>query len=183
MIKSNIELEHQTRKMIFNHIVEYPGVSFSTLKKFYNLNDSTLRYHLKYLERGEKIKPHLTDGKLHYYPYNSSDGTSNISVNSLKTRDLTPNQQKILAAIKRQPGINQTELIARTSLKRYILTYNISKLINFGMVRKFNHQKNVRYEFVTDDVVQDEMLRVLVMKLLNNEIDEKTFLKLKNKLR
>ena len=56
MNKDKEKLEHYLRKMIYNHIKEYPGVSFSTLKKVYDLNDSTLRYHLKYLERNEKIE-------------------------------------------------------------------------------------------------------------------------------
>ena len=57
--------ENYIRKLIHSHIVEYPGVSFSTLKKFYDLNDSTLRYHLNYLERAQRISANLENGKFY----------------------------------------------------------------------------------------------------------------------
>jgi DNA-binding MarR family transcriptional regulator len=88
-----------------------------------------------------------------------------------------------LNAIKHDPWINQKELIAKTSLKRHILTYNLAKLIELDLVRKINYERNVCYEYVTNELLQNEILKVLVIKLLNNEIDEQTFLKLKDKLR
>lgn len=162
--------------MLYSHIVEYPGVLFSTLKKIYDLNDSTLRYHLNYLERAQRISHNIENGKLHYYPYTYSRDAQ------IKTQELTTHQEHILDAIKQSPGINQTELMTKTSLERHILTYNISKLIEFGLVRKDNHEKNVCYEFIPDELLQYEMLKVLTIKLVNNEIDEQTFLRLKNKL-
>ncbi|UCH89161.1 MAG: MarR family transcriptional regulator [Thermoplasmata archaeon] len=183
MIKSNVDLEHHIRKTIFNHIIAYPGVSFSTLKKIFDLNDSTLRYHLKYLERGERISSRIERGKLHYYPYFSNITIPTAANTSSKTNDLTPQQLHILYAIKKYPGINQTELITKTSLKRHILTYNISKLIDLGMVRKYNHVRNVCYEYITDELLKTETLKVLAIKLLNNEIDEETFLRLKNRMK
>ncbi|MCK5561086.1 MAG: hypothetical protein KAJ51_10850 [Thermoplasmata archaeon] len=183
MSKSEVALENKIRKMIFTHIVEYPGVSFSTLKRIYDLNDSTLRYHLNYLERAERITSQIETGKLHYYPYQSDKRISDHENINPKIQDLTTHQKQILNAIKQYPGLNQTELIAKTSLKRHILTYNLSKLINLGIVRKINNERNVCYEYITDELLQYEMLKVLVIKLLNNEIDEKTFLKLKSRLK
>ena len=52
-----------------------------------------------------------------------------------------------------------------------------------GIVRKINNERNVCYEYITDDTLKYEMLKVLVIKLLNNEIDEQTFLKLKSRLK
>ncbi len=123
MSLDEVALENQIRKTLYNHIVEYPGVSFTTLEKVYDLNHSTLRYHLKYLEHAERITSKLEAGKLHYYTYNSKEFISNPKNNNIKIQKLTPHQERILHAIKQYPGINQTELIAKTSLKRHILTY------------------------------------------------------------
>jgi predicted transcriptional regulator len=169
--------------MIYNHITEYPGVSFSTLKRFHDLNDGTLRYHLNYLERAEKITSKLEAGKLHYYPYPKSAIDSNSTNTNSKIHDLTPHQELILNIIKQNPGINQTELITKTSLKRHILTYNISQLITLGMVKKNNHVKFVCYEYIPDELLEFELLKMLTIKFLNNEIDEKTFLKLRSRLK
>ena len=121
MSRDKVALENQVRKMICAHIVEYPGVSFSTLKRFHDLNDGTLRYHLTYLERAEKITSKLEAGKLHYYPYAKPVIHSKSTNTNLRSHELTPHQELILNAIKQNPGINQTELIAKTSLKRHIL--------------------------------------------------------------
>jgi len=183
MSRDKVALENQIRKMIYTHIVEYPGVSFSKLKRFYDLNDGTLRYHLNYLERDEKITSKIKSGKLHYYPYGKSVIDSNSANKNSKSHELTSHQEIILNAIKQKPGINQTELIAKTSLKRHILTYNISLLIDLGMVKRNNHVRNVCYEYIPDELLQYEMLKMLTVKFLNNEIDEQTFLRLKNKLK
>lgn len=182
MVKTNLELEHNIRKMLFSHIEQYPGVMFSVLKRVYNLNDSTLRYHLKYLERAERIRPQLVNGKLQYYANNSGNGTGTPD-NSFSRYNLNPHQEQILRTIKNNPLLNQTELIAKTSLKRHILTYNLQKLIEMGLIRKISYQRNVCYEYVTNGLIQNEILKVLAVKLLNNEIDEQTFLKLKNRLK
>jgi predicted transcriptional regulator len=183
MSRDKVALENQIRKMIYTHITEYPGVSFSTLKRFYDLNDGTLRYHLNYLERAEKITSKLEAGKLHYYPYAKSEIDSDSTNINSKSHELTPHQVLILGAIKQNPGINQTELIAKTSLKRHILTYNISQLIELGMVKRNNHVRNVCYEYIPEELLQYEMLKMLTIKFLNNEIDEQTFLKLRSKLK
>ena len=48
---------------------------------------------------------------------------------------------------------------------------------------KNNHVKNVCYEYIPDDLLEYELLKMLTVKFLNNEIDEQTFLKLRNKLK
>ena len=183
MSRDKVTLENQIRKKINTHIVEYPGVSFSKLKRFYDLNDSTLRYHLYYLRRAKRIISNIENGTLHYYPYNSKVNVSNPENTYSKTHELTPHQENILNAIKQYPGINQTELITKTSLKRHILSYNTSRLVDLGMVRRTNHENYVCYEYIPDELLEYEMLKVLTIKLLNNEIDEQTFLKLRSKLK
>ncbi len=183
MRRDEVALENQIRKTLYNHIAEYPGVSFATLERIYNLNHSTLRYHLKYLEHAERITSKLESGKLHYYVYNSKELISNPTNNDLKSQNLTPHQVHILNIIKQYPGINQTELIFKTSLKRHILTYNISKLIEQGMIRKTYHDKNMCYEYISKELLQYELLKVLAIKLMNKEIDEQTYLKLRARLK
>ena len=51
-----------------------------------------------------------------------------------------------------------------------------------GMIKKSNNEKYVCYEYMTDKLLKHEVLLRLTVKLLNKEIDEKEFLKLKDKL-
>ena len=183
MGKDEIALENQIRKMLYKHISQYPGVSFSTLKRFYELNDSTLRYHLKYLERAEKISSQLKEGILHYYLFNRNWNNQNQQNPDIYTHQLTHEQNNILNTIKQYPGINQSELMSQTALKRHILSYNLSQLINQGIIRKVNNGRNVCYEHITNDLLEYEMLKILAVKFLNNELDEQTYLRLRGMLK
>ena len=49
-------LDHKTRKMIYNLIVARPGVKYKFIKRTLELTHGTLRYHLNFLERNDKIK-------------------------------------------------------------------------------------------------------------------------------
>ena len=51
-----------------------------------------------------------------------------------------------------------------------------------GLIKKSNNGKNVFYEYMTDKLLRHEVLLRLAIKLLNKEIDEKSFNKLKKKL-
>ena len=54
MANDELVLQHDTRRMIYNYIVEHPGVAFNELKKVFELTDGTLRYHVEYLKRSGK---------------------------------------------------------------------------------------------------------------------------------
>ena len=180
--KKEVVEEHETRRMIFNHIQSYPGVSYQLLKSIYGLSDGTLRYHLKYLEKGDKVQSKLENGKRHFYPNGYANMITQMSEELLEKHKLTQIQIQILNTIKRYPEINQKDLIRKTGLKRFVITYNLKRMIDMGFVRKYNHRRNVCYEYITDKLLRFEMLKILSIKLLNKEIDEQTFLNLKSKL-
>ena len=59
-------LTNRTRKMVYSYISRHPGVSFGTIMGVLDLTEGTLRYHLNYLERGDKILSE-SKGKHRYY--------------------------------------------------------------------------------------------------------------------
>jgi predicted transcriptional regulator len=110
-------LENKKRRMIYNHILAYPGVSFGIMKKIFDIAESTLRYHLKYLEGADEIKSHL-EGKIRcYYPIQNIIFYSRTE-SEFETVRLNPTQQRILENIQRNPGITQKGLLLETGLKR-----------------------------------------------------------------
>ena len=175
-------LEHETRRMIYDHILAYPGVSYKILKKVFGLTDGTLRYHLNFLERAEKIRFSLEAGRRLFFPNYNEVPSSQLHPNSFKPYNITPLQQRILTTIKQYPGISQKELIGKTGLKRYTIVNNLKKLLKLDIVRKTPNGRNVYYEYITNEQLRYEILRGLVIKLLKKEIDEETFLKLKREL-
>ncbi|WP_455392651.1 winged helix-turn-helix transcriptional regulator [[Eubacterium] cellulosolvens] len=172
--------EHKTRKMIFNHISTHPGVSFSIIKRVLDLSDSTLRYHLNFLESHHEVKSVLESGNRCYYPIQTfifnSHGEMPIS------HRLNNTQERLMDTIRRYPGITQKDLILRTGMKRITVANNIKKLLDFGVLRKEPNGKFISYFYISDKELQKKIMKRLMIKFLNYEIDERTFLALKKKL-
>ena len=170
-------VEHKTRKMIINHILAHPGVSFGIIKRVLALTDSTLRYHLNYLEGRNEIKSTIEGKNKCYYPVHKFIFEPK-SESDLKTHRLSNTQERLLNTIQRYPGINQKDLIIRSGFKRITVSHNLKKLIDFGVVRKEPNGRHVCYHYITDTELREKIIK----RLINDEIDEQTFLVLKRKL-
>lgn len=184
MDKSETILENENRRLIYDHITANPGVSFMVLKTIFNLNESTLRYHLDYLEKNKKIIFGFESGKRNYYPQLDQINEVNRSENSntFQTYKLTDYQNRIISTIKMHPKINQKELAKRTGINRLTLHNNLKKLMALCMVRKVPNGNKIYYEYIDNKQLRVEILKQLLVKLINNEIDGETFLELKRKL-
>jgi predicted transcriptional regulator len=184
MMESDTSLENETRKLIYNHIMSNPGVSFIVLKNVFKLNDSTLRYHLNYLEKSEKISFGVEKGSRYYYPHLGGRHIIHKSqvTGTLSAYELSGIQEKIISAIKRNPKINQKQLIKITRINRITLNNNLKKLTALCLVRKVPNGNKVQYEYIENQQLRYEILKHLIKKLLNNQLDEATFLKLKREL-
>ena len=180
--KEAFSKDHETRNMVYKHITVYPGVSFTVLKDIFNISEGTLRYHLKYLERGERISSGLESGKRCYYPIQSEIIISKINGKKTNNKKLTTIQERMISIIQKNPGISQKELIKKSKLSRFTIIYNIRKFIDLGIVRKIDDNSTMYYEYISDELMKHEILKTLIYKFLRNEIDDETFHDLKMKL-
>jgi predicted transcriptional regulator len=168
--------------MIYNHIVAHPGVSFNILKKVFDINDSTLRYHLNYLKKADKIAFGDSNRKRKYFPNRAETIIFTVKEDTLQSDSLTLLQDQILTAIKENPGINQKDLVRQVGVNRFKVKNNLNKLLDLCIIRRVPNKRNVCYEFISRDRLQFEMLMSLVTKFIKHEIDEETFLELKQRL-
>lgn len=182
MLKKEYVLDHDVRRMVYNHIEAHPGVSFNVLKKVFGLKDGTLRYHLNYLKKSGKIKFGQEKGKRHYYPNRRETLVLSIKDDRLQANKLNFLQEQILDMIKENPGINQKELVKIVGLNRFTIKHHLNRLLDLNIIRRIPNKRNVCYEFISNNQLKFEMLMSLVTKFLKKEIDEKTFLELKKKL-
>ncbi len=184
MMESDVSLENETRRLIYNHIMAHPGVTFIILKNVFKLNDSTLRYHLNYLERSEKISFGIEKGSRYYYPHSGGRYVVQRTEdsNDLKAYELTSTQERIISVIKRNPKINQKKLVEKTGINRITLSNNLKKLKALCLIRKIPNGNKVQYEYLENKQLRYEILKHLIKQLLSNKIDEETFLRLKKKL-
>ena len=174
-------LDNKVRRMIFNHISEYPGVSFNKLKNIFELTDSSLRYHLHYLEKNDQISSSPENGLRCYFPH---PGTVTIPKpqDPMASYDLTPNQKHILNIIIRYPGINQKELTQKTGLNRFKVSRAVNSLKEMDLIKNNRYQNSVCYEYNPDVEMKFRIMKGLMVKFLKGEIDEATFIRLKKRL-
>lgn len=175
-------LDHKTRKMIYNLIVARPGVTYKFIKKTLELTHGTLRYHLNFLERNDKIKSKLEHRNKCYYPIERFGFRIRPELSEEMTYKLTEKEEMIIGIIRRNPGITQKNLISKTKSLKMTVVYNIKKLLDLGIIRKQRGGRNIHYYIITDEQLKEEIILRLATKLLKNEIDEQTFLKVKRKL-
>ena len=71
--RSNV-LDHEVRLKIYDYIRKNPGVHYSDIANETNINRGTLRYHLMMLKTQNRLTPHKTRGRVHYFLNDSTYG-------------------------------------------------------------------------------------------------------------
>ena len=176
-------LDNKLRRLIYNQIVSYPGISYKKLKNILELTDNGLRYHLNYLERYQKISSSGIKGAdCCYFPHPGSGHIPQSSKNIIDSYKLTPIQEHILDFIMRYPGINHKELVSRTGVNRFKIKRNLNKLKELNLISNTRYRNSICYEYIPDVELKYRIMKELVVKFLNGEVDEETFLKIKKRL-
>jgi predicted transcriptional regulator len=176
-------LEHRSRRLIFNFISSNPGASISAIKQFLGINESTLKYHLHYLEKNEKIYSQ-PQGRLTCYFCKHRTVSEVYTEPGKRTAvaNLTKTQKQLIELIKSRPGLTQKELGKLTNINKKSISYNLKRLGELRLVWVVKKEGKLGYEYITKEKLRSEMLNELVNKLLANEIDEEKFKKIKKKL-
>ncbi len=118
-------LDQFTRGRIYGYLEAHPGAHYSMIKSALELNNSTLAYHLRTLEREEYIKSGK-EGKLRcFYPYNAKIQNKN---------GLSAMQNKIVEIVSNRPGITQKELISSVGASQQVVNYNVNSLKKLGLI-------------------------------------------------
>jgi predicted transcriptional regulator len=175
-------LENKIRRMIFNLIAQYPGVSLNTIKDIFELTESGVRYHLNYLEKNNKISSSTERGSKCFFPHPTSVHIPKSTQSILESQKLSPTQQSILTVIMRYPGINQKDLISKTGINRFKVLRNVKTLKTLKLIKNTRHKNNVCYEYIPDVEMRFKILKRFMLKFLKDEIDEETFFRLITRL-
>jgi predicted transcriptional regulator len=174
-------IDNETRRSIYKHILNYPGVHFIVLKDIFGIPEGTLRYHLRYLEKKNRIISRIENGRRCFYA-SEARPSSKHNIRGEGGR-LSEVQNRILKAVRKREGITQKELCSLTKLNRFTLMYNINKLISSGIVRSYKRGREIHYEYISDSRLKNEILRRAAIDLLNGRIDEEAFEKIASRLK
>ncbi len=157
------------KPMIEAYISKHPGSSFSELRDIFQLPDSTIRYHLKDLEKKGKI---ISDSNKRIYYPSKPEGE----------RTLNKTQQQLSYAIKQHPGIIQKELSIITKIKPLTIRNNVPFLIEKEIIYTKKIGREVHYYYRSPEEIERIKMSRFVTKFLQRKIDEETFLQLRQGL-
>ncbi|MDI6887987.1 MAG: DUF2330 domain-containing protein, partial [Candidatus Thermoplasmatota archaeon] len=135
-LKKEAILDHYTRGRIHGFIEANPGAHFNLIKRTLGLNNGTLSYHLRVLEKSGLIK-HSNDGfKERFYP---------IYAEIPIVPYLSSTEEAILEVIKATPGITQKELKSKLNLSQPLLSYYTTKLAELELLEQVREGKEIKY--------------------------------------
>ena len=158
----NDKSSNDLRPKIVNYIRLHPGSSFSDIQTIFDLPESTLRYYLRYLEKKEQI---YSDSKKRIYYPTEHKGKKGLS----KTQLL------LINSIKKNPGITQKELAAKTKINRLTIRKNVRFLVEKERITITRIGNDIHHSYIYPEELEKIKTLRLITKLVQNKIDEETY--------
>jgi len=165
--------DHETRRLLLDHIRDNPGISFQLLRSTFKLKEGTLRYHLGYLIKRKGIVLEKKGRERCYYSYLEK----HFPLKGSKT-ELNARQKRILAIITEDPGVSLKDIRKRSKLDKASFEYNFRKLKDMRLIWRVITPKGPGYEVITKERLTEDIFIVVVKKFLNDEIDKRTLMEI-----
>ena len=159
----------ELRSKVTNYIQAHPGSSFSSIRTIFEVPDSTLRYHLRYLEKEGKIKS--DDKRRVYYPHGY-----------LSNGGLTSNQLHLVDVIRKNYGISQKGISSKIRMNRMTIRSNIKYLVQKEIISVARIGKELHHFYIFPEELKRKKALRLVTKFLLEKIDEESYWDLRTTL-
>jgi WD40 repeat protein/DNA-binding transcriptional ArsR family regulator len=127
-IKKAEVLNNEIRGMIRGYIIANPGDNYNSIKKALGLNNGSLAYHLKVLERAELIKSRQDGMFKRFYP-------AGMRIPHENGGEISEIQRVLLLEIAGSPGISQKEIAALLGLSKGVVNYHVKILRDKKMLK------------------------------------------------
>jgi predicted transcriptional regulator len=135
-------LEHQKRQLIYSTILMNPGIDVPALASLTGINLHTLRYHVAYLERMQKITCAEQGGGYHFFE--NHERYSHADQQHILLRNY-PTTNNIILLIEENPGITRGEIADHLGMAGPSVTRWMHRLIAEGMVTEVREGRFARY--------------------------------------
>jgi predicted transcriptional regulator len=137
------------RGLLLGYVDGNPGESYSVIKRALGLNNGTLSYYLKVLEREHEVVSERDGFLKRFYP---ADGRYSKDV-----FELTDIQQTIHWVIKENPGISQKEIQSKLGISQQRLNYHIRLMADARLIR-FEREGKISKCFVIEEYKAHEKI-------------------------
>jgi predicted transcriptional regulator len=116
----------QRRRLIVRHVTASPGIHLGALSRSTNIAEGALRHHLRRLEStGQVLAIDDAGHRGFFLPSRAARRAPRAG----------PTPERILRAVRENPGITQSLLADRVGTSRTALWYHLQPLIGDGLVR------------------------------------------------
>jgi len=178
MTPTNME-ENPVRRRILHFVGQNPGSTLQGIGGSLGINESTLRYHLKCLEREGDAEVRTLSGRRLVYP---GSGSSHGKIGGEEERKLDIGSRRVLSLIRGDPGIELMDILERTDISKKDVRMVLRGLIRSRRIVMVEDREREKCSYYLTGTYYDSMFRYLVELLLKREIDEDTFLERKAEL-
>jgi predicted transcriptional regulator len=144
------ELELSTRRTIYQHIVDTPGIHFRALFDDIDLAKGTLQYHLHWLADEGLIDVQDGTDYTRYYAADSFDEVDQTVMGALR-RTIA---RRILAYLVSEGPLTTTDIAERLEKSQSTISWHLSNLVDAGLVKKERDGRRVYYEVTDADRVR-----------------------------
>jgi DNA-binding MarR family transcriptional regulator len=117
-------MENDTRRAIYEHVREHPGVHLSAIKRNLGLGNGTVAHHLRVLEDRGMLASHSDGRRKRFYPPDDPAMDEPCSPH-----------EKVLAVVERHPGLTQTDVAEAIDASRQLVHYHVQNLENADRLR------------------------------------------------
>ena len=122
---------------ILAYVDEYPGETFSDIRRALGIPRTTFGFHIRKLEKEKLILSKSYGNWKRFYP---------ITMEVIPEPPLTPPTQNIYDIIAENPGISYKGLVGEIGVSRQAIKFHIKKLLKMNAIR-FEREKGGRYIF------------------------------------
>lgn len=135
-------LEHEKRLRIYSTILMNPGIDIPALGDLTGINLHTLRYHIAFLVRMQKITSVERGGGYHFF---ENHGRYAPADQQQILYHQYPTTNSIITLVKENPGVTRGEIADCLGLAGPSVTRWMQRLIAEGMVSEVHEGRFVRY--------------------------------------
>lgn len=143
---SSGELDHPSRRRIYEHLARLPGDHFRSIVRSLRLGHGAAHYHLDVLVSGGLLVRETMDGRCRYYP-NIQEGAQSernrLYMKHWKYRDL---RLRILIILRRLKEAGAVTVAREMKISRQLASYHLRQLAKKGEVLHVRGRFRARLE-------------------------------------
>jgi len=145
----------ETRKRIYQLIVDHPGINLSTIAELLEMNVPLVDYHTHHLEENGLIIVEKEEGFKRYY------GKGEIAIEDKKLLRILRQEipLKIVLFLLKNPNSKHKEILKHFDIAASTLTYHLNKLVKLGVIGLQQSGEEKGYAIINEAQVMNFLIR------------------------